>query len=162
MNNRHVVMVTIVYILVILIPYMCFTITTVKLFSNHHLIVCIYIHTELPSFELNITTSGSTQLSEDFNMTCSVVMVPGLVGDFSVVWKKMDEVISNNQQSNISIVTNVNGPVTNVTLVLSPVKFEHRGIYKCVAEYSSAITNDNITISDDYQLTVSCKFVFKK
>ena len=92
-------------------------------------------------------------------MTCSVVMVPGLVGDFSVVWKKMDEVISNNQQSNISIVTNVNGPVTNVTLVLNPVKFEHRGIYECVAEYSSAITNDNITISDEYQLTVSCKFV---
>ena len=113
---------------------------------------------ELPPLELNISTSGYTQVGQSFNITCSVIVVEGLVVQPSVTWMKMDDVsMGDLDELNIPTITLIDGPVTNVTIVLDPVLFEHRGVYKCMAEFNISLTNDDVSDSEEYELIVDCK-----
>ena len=113
---------------------------------------------EIPPLQLNISTSGYTDVGQSFNMTCSVRVVEGLVEQPNVTWTKMDDVsMGDLDDLNITTVTVIDGPVTNVTIILDPVLFEHRGVYICMAEFNISLTFDGDSDSQEYELIVSCK-----
>ena len=113
---------------------------------------------EMPPLELNISTSGYTEVGQSFNMTCTVRVVEGLVEQPNVTWMKMDDVsMGDLDELNIPTMTVIDGPVTNVTIVLDPVLFEHRGVYICMAEFNISLTIDADSDSQEYILIVDCK-----
>ena len=113
---------------------------------------------ELPPLELNISTSGYTEVGQSFNITCSVRVVEGLVQQPNVTWMKMDDVsMGDLDELNIPTITVIDGPVTNVTIILDPVLFEHRGVYICMAEFNISLTNDADSDSQEYTLVVDCE-----
>ena len=103
---------------------------------------------------VNISTSGSTEVGQSLNITCTVVLVEGLVGNISIKWDKMDG-ISDLEDLNITVVRVSDGPVT---LMLDPVQFNYRGLYMCEAMYNVSLTNDGDSLTEVTQLTVDCKF----
>ena len=119
---------------------------------------CLSSFLEMPPIEMNISTSGDTQVGQSFNMTCSVRVVKGLVQQPNVTWMKMDDVsMGDLNELNISSITVIDGSVTNVTVILDPVLFEHRGVYTCMAEFNITLTNDADSDSQEYILIVDCK-----
>ena len=119
---------------------------------------CLSLFLEIPSLELNISISGYTEVGQSFNMTCSVRVVEGLVQQPNVTWMRMDDVsMGDLDDLNITTVTVIDGPVTNVTVILDPVLFEHRGVYICMAEFNISLTNDADSDSQEYKLIVDCK-----
>ena len=114
----------------------------------------------MPPLELNISTSGYTEVGQSFNMTCSVRVVEGLVQQPDVTWMKMDNVsMGDLDELNIPTITVIDGSVTNVTVILDPVLFEHRGVYICIAEFNISLTNDADSDSQEYELIVDCKII---
>ena len=114
----------------------------------------------MPPLELNITTSGYTEIGQSFNITCSVRVVEGLVQQPDVTWTKMDDVsMGDLDELNIPTITVIDGSVTNLTVILDPVLFEHRGVYICMAEFNISMTNDDDSDSQEYTLIVDldCK-----
>ena len=110
---------------------------------------------ELPPLELNISTSGDTEVGLSFSITCSVRVV---VQQPNVTWMKMDDVsMGDLNDLNITTITVIDGPVTNVTVILDPVLFEHRGVYICMAEFNISLTFDGDSDSQEYELIVDCK-----
>ena len=75
--------------------------------------------------EVNISTSGSVEVGQSLNITCTVVFVEGLVGEINITWYQLDD-ISELEDLDLPVVTVVDGPVTNVTLILDPVQFSYR------------------------------------
>ena len=68
---------------------------------------------------------------------------------------KMD--VGDLDELNITTITTIDGPVTNLTVVLDQVLFEHRGVYICMAEFNISLTNDADSNSQEYILIVDCK-----
>ena len=113
---------------------------------------------ELPPLQLNISTSGYTEVGQSLNMTCSVRVVEGLVQQPNVTWTKMDDVsMGDLDELNITTITVIDGSITNVTVMLDPVLFEHRGMYICIAEYNISLTYDADSNSQEYIIIVYCK-----
>ena len=108
--------------------------------------------------EVNISTSGSVEIGQSLNITCTVVFVEGLVGGINITWDKMER-ISELEDLDIPVVTVVDGPVTNVTLILDPVQFSYRGVYMCEAMYNVTQTFDADSLTDMIELTVDCKCI---
>ena len=96
---------------------------------------------DLPDLEVNIFTSGSVEVGQSLNITCTVVLVEGIVGGINITWDKM-EGISELEELDLPVVTVVDGPVTNLTLILDPVQFNYRGVYMCEALYNVTQTFD--------------------
>ena len=91
-------------------------------------------------------------------MTCSVRVVELLVQQPNVKWMKKDDVSKGDlDELNIPPITVIDGSVTNVTVILDPVLFEHRGVYICMAEFNIPLTNDADSDSQEYELIVDCK-----
>ena len=63
---------------------------------------------------------------------------------------------------NTTTVTVIDGSVTNVTVILDPVLFEHRGVYMCMADYNISLTNDADSDSREYILIIDCKLLIIK
>ena len=97
--------------------------------------------------EVNIFTSGSVEVGQSLNITCTVVLVEGLVGGVNITWDKMDD-ISELEDLDLPVVTVVDGPVTNVTLILDPVQFNYRGVYMCEALYNVTQTFDADSLTE--------------
>ena len=122
------------------------------------LILNIISFSELPPLELNISTSGYTDVGQSFNITCSVRVFEGLVQQLNVMWMKMDDVSMGDLNGlNIPTITVIDGSVTNVTVILDPVLFEHRGVYICMAEFNISLVNDSGSDSQEYILLLSCE-----
>ena len=114
----------------------------------------------MPFLELNISTSGYTEVGQSFNITCSVRVVEGLVQQPNVTWMKVDDVsMGDLDELKITTITVIDGSVTNVTVILDPVLFEHRGVYICMAEFNISLTNDADSDSQEYALIVDCKLL---
>ena len=107
---------------------------------------------------MDISTNGSTEVGLSFNITCSVRVVEGLVEQPNVTWIKMDDLsMGDLDELNIATVTVIDGSVTNVTVILDPVLFQHRGVYICIADYNITLTNDADSDSQEYELIMDCK-----
>ena len=107
---------------------------------------------------MDISTNGSTVVGLSFNITCSVRVVEGLVEQPNVAWYKMDDVsMGDLDELNIAAITVIDGSVTNVTVILDPVLFQHRGVYICIADYNISLTNDADSDSQEYEIIVDCK-----
>ena len=112
----------------------------------------------MPPLELNISTSGYTEVGQSFNMTCTVRVVEGLVEQPNVTWMKMDDVsMGDLDDLNITTITVIDGSVTNVTVILDPVLFEHRGVYICIAVFNISLTFDSESDSQEYKFVLSCE-----
>ena len=110
---------------------------------------------------LSISTVGSTEVGQSLYITCTVTVVEGLVVQPTVEWVKMDDV-SMGDINNLSIpnVTAIEGGVISVTIVLEPVRFEHRGMYYCMGMFNaSGVTSDAQDSLDTFRLTVNCKYI---
>ena len=71
---------------------------------------------------------------------------------------KMEDVsMGDLNELNIATITVIDGSVTNVTVILDPVLFEHRGVYICIAVFNVSLTNDVDSDSQEYELIVHCK-----
>ena len=91
-------------------------------------------------------------------MTCSFRVVEGIVQQPNVTWIKMDDVsMGDLNELNITTITVTDGSVTNVTVILDPVLFEHRGVYICMADFNVSLTNDADSDSQEYILIFDCK-----
>lgn len=107
---------------------------------------------------LSISTVGSTEVGQSLYITCTVTVVEGLIVQPTISWTKMDDLdVDDINNLNIPNVTVIDGGVTNVTIVLEPVEFRHRGMYYCMSMFNVTGTNDAQEISDAYTLTVDCK-----
>ena len=126
---------------------------------NVYLILIMLFFKVLPPMGLSISSVGSTEVGQSLYITCTVTVVEGLVLQPTIVWTKMDDVsMGDINELNIPNVTMIEGGVTNVTIMLEPVKFEHRGMYYCMGMFNvTGITNDARDNSSDYNLTVNCK-----
>ena len=115
---------------------------------------------EIPPLELNISTSGYTEVGLSLNMTCSVRVVEGLVEQPNVAWMKMDDVsMGDLDELNITTVTVTDGILTNVTVILDRVLLEHRGVYICMAEFNTSLTYDGDSDSRQCILIIDCKLL---
>ena len=126
---------------------------------NVYLILIMLFFIALPPMGLSISSVGSTEVGQSLYITCTVTVVEGLVVQPTVVWTKMDDAsMGDINDLNIPNVTVIEGGVTHVTIMLEPVKFEHRGMYCCMGTFNvTGITNDARDNSNDYNITVSCK-----
>ena len=109
---------------------------------------------DLPELKVNILSSGSTEVGQKLNITCSVTLVAGLE-NLTIKWDEPDGV-------DLVQVRTSDGPVTNFTLVLDPILFDHKGVYTCIAEYNIIVTGDADSLSETHDLVVDCKFILIK
>ena len=103
----------------------------------------------MPPLEVNISTSGYTEVGQSFNMTCSVRVVEGLVQQPNVTWMKMDDVsLYINIKNNITTIDDVavkgqydsndNNNKADKNLWISPVSKFHkicRPVFNLVSNY---------------------------
>ena len=123
----------------------CYWSRCVLTFSINYLVI--------PELEVNISTSGYSQVGLSFNMTCSVRVVEGLVQQPNVTWMKMDDVsMGDLDDLNIPTITVIDGSVTNVTVILDPVLLEHRGVYICHTSI--------VDIASEYILLLDCELPY--
>ena len=88
----------------------------------------------LPLFEVNIITHGTSELDQTFTLECSVKQLDGMPISYTVTWDKTDGISDLNGQLNSSIA----GSMTTLSLMLSPVTFDHRGEYRCTVKYNTS------------------------
>ena len=120
--------------------------------------------------QLNIVTDGSTEVGQNFNITCTVRVVERLVVKPTIEITKMntsDTYLLQDINVPYSIITDDTGSESNWTLTLEPVRFEDRGVYRCMAKFN--VTGVNGTIDpttatydvqstvEDFELIVNCK-----
>ena len=111
---------------------------------------------DLPELKVNISSSGSTEVGQKLNITCSVTLVDGLK-NLTIKWDKPDGITELIGVDLVQVRTS-DGPVTKLTLILDPVLFNHKGVYICMAEYNITVTDDFDSLSKSHVLVVNCKF----
>ena len=124
----------------------------------------------LPDMQLNISTVGSTEVGQNLNITCIVRVVERLVVKPTIEITKMnttDTYLLQDINVPYSIITDDTGSETNVTITLEPVRFEDRGVYRCMANFNvtgfngtndpSTATYDAQSVNMEYELVVYCK-----
>ena len=106
----------------------------------------------------NVTDSGSREVGQSFNLSCSVtllermVVTPGM--DYNITWMKMDNASQGvvGMDINIPTVMAVGDPTTTVTLTFDPLTYGDRGIYICIAEFNITTTLDAGDGFDEYAI----------
>ena len=116
---------------------------------------------DVPKLKVNILRSGSTEVGQKLNITCTVTLVDGFE-NLTIKWDEPDAGITELIGVDLFQVKTNNGPVTNLTYVLDPVLFDHKGVYTCMAEYNILITGDTDSLSETHVLLVDCKFILIK
>ena len=115
---------------------------------------------DLPELKVNISSSGSTEVGQKLNITCSVTLVAGFE-NLTLKWDEPNGITELMGVDLVQVRTN-DGPVTNLTLILEPVLFNHKGVYTCMAEYNITVTGDADSLSETHVLVVDCKFILIK
>ena len=110
----------------------------------------------LPAPQVTITPSGSSTAGSSYTLTCTVMVVNGLVVVPQVMWlKNGTSVVGGNVTSGM-----VTANTTTLTLLFNPLHTSNGGQYSCIANVSIPI----ISITSLYNtsassLTVQSKFV---
>ena len=115
-------------------------------FTIFNLHSCLELPDEIPI--INITASGSGEVGQLFNLSCSVTLVermwvsPGI--DYNITWIKMDNVSQGEIGKDISIPIEATmiDSTTTLTLTFDRLRFEDRGTYICIAEFNITTTYD--------------------
>ena len=115
---------------------------------------------DFPALRVNISSSGSTEVGEKLNITCSVTLVDGLE-NLTIKWDEPNGITELMGVDLVQVRTN-DGPVTKLTLILDPVLFDHKGTYMCIAEYNITVTDDADSLTETHVLVVDCKFILIK
>ena len=128
--------------------------------------VLIFIHVlELPDDVpmTSVTASGSAEVGQSFNLSCSVTLVermvvsPGI--DYNITWMKVNNVNEGviGKDINITTVTAMDDVTITVNLVFDPLQFGDRGNYICIAEFNVTTTQDEGIGFDEVDVVVDCK-----
>ena len=118
--------------------------------------------TALPAPQVTITPSGSSTAGSPYNLTCTVMVVNGLVVVPQVMWLK-NGVNGDIGQSVSSSSGVVSTNTTTLTLQFNPLYTSHGGQYSCIANVSLpiiSIQNFNSTLVTN--LLVQSKLVFSE
>ena len=112
--------------------------------------------TALPAPQVTITPSGSSTAGSSYTLTCTVMVVNGLVVVPQVMWlKNGTSVVRGNVTSGI-----VAANTTTLTLQFSPLHTSNGGQYSCIANVSIPIISiTNLYNTSVSSLTVQSKFV---
>ena len=111
--------------------------------NTYHLL----LYLEVDDFVTTVSSNGSQDIRSNFSLICQLETVPGLIGNSTLSWQ--------NSKGNIVEINQYSGTnLTEVTLNLSPLMFEDRGLYICIASFMSSVTNDMFSNSTEYNLTV--------
>ena len=110
-----------------------------------------------------VTPSGSSELGQPFNLSCSVTLVermvvsPGI--DYNITWMKMNSVNKGviGYDIDITTVTAMNDTTTTIKLIFDQLQFEDRGNYICMAELNVTTTLDEGIGFDEADIVVDCK-----
>ena len=108
----------------------------------------------LPAPQVTITPSGSSTSGSPYNLTCTVMVVNGLVVVPQVMWFKngVNVAVGNS----ISFASSANK--TTLTLQYNPLRTSHGGQYSCIANVSLPV----ISITSFYSNLVSSLAVQSK
>ena len=125
--------------------------------------------------QLNIVSVGSTEVGQNLNITCTVRVVERLVVKPTIKITKMNTTNTYLLQDiNVpySIITDDTGSEYNVSITLEPVRFEDRGVYRCIAEFNvtgvngtidpTTATYDAQSAVKEFELILNCKFHINK
>ena len=115
--------------------------------------------TALPAPQVTITPSGSSTAGSSYNLTCTVMVVNGLVVVPQVMWfKNGTSVIGGN---GISLTPGmVSANTTTLTLQFNPLNTSNGGQYSCIANVSlPAISITSLFSTSISNLTVQSKLV---
>ena len=120
--------------------------------------------------QLTISTVGSIEVGQNFNITCTVKVVERLVVTPTIEIMKMnttDTYLSQDINIPFTITTDDTGSETNWTIILEPVRFEDRGVYICKGDFNvtgvngtndlTTATYDGQFVEEDYELIVDCE-----
>ena len=117
--------------------------------------------------QLSISTVGSTRVSQNLNITCTVRVVERLVLTPTIEIMKMNTTDTYLLQAINTAFTDGTGSETNWTIILEPVRFEDRGVYICKADFNvtgvngttdpATATYDGQFAEEDYELIVDCE-----
>ena len=120
--------------------------------------------------QLNIVSVGSPEVGQNLNITCTVKLMERLVVKPTIQITKMnttDTYLLQDINVPYLIISDDTGSESNVTITLEPVRFEDRGVYRCIAEFNvtgvngtidpTTATYDAQSTVEDYELTVNCK-----
>jgi hypothetical protein len=127
----------------------------------------VYVE-DLPDLQVDVSTSGSTEVGQSFNITFTLRFVERFVTSPTITVMRIGD---SNDESHDDITlmdyvttTDDTGSITNATLVFDPLRFENRGMYIYSVEYNVTgvnNTNDPTTATYDgseamnnYTLTV--------
>ena len=113
--------------------------------------------TALPAPQVTITPSGSSTAGSPYTLTCTVMVVNGLVVVPQVMWlKNGTSVVGGN---GISVTTGmVSANTTTLTLQFNPLRTSNGGKYSCIANVSIPM----ISITSLYNTSVSSLTVQSK
>ena len=135
------------------------------LFVQFHYVLIFICVSELPESVpmSNVTASGSSEVGQSFNLSCSVTLLermvvsPGI--DYNITWTKMDNVSEGviGKDINITTMTTISDPITTIKLIFDPLEFGDRGKYICNVEFNVTTTQDVGTGSDEVDVIVDCK-----
>ena len=120
--------------------------------------------TALPAPQVTITPSGSSTAGSPYTLTCTVMVVNGLVVVPQVMW--LTNVIGGNGAGvaggNGILVTSgmASANTTNLTLQFNPLHTSNGGQYSCIANVSIPIISiTSLYTTSAYNVTVQSKFV---
>ena len=113
--------------------------------------------TALPAPQVTITPSGSSTAGSPYNLTCTVMVVNGLVVVPQVMWLK-NGVNGDIGQSVSSTSGVVSTNTTTLTLQFNPLYTSHGGEYSCIANVSLPV----ISITSLYSTSVTNVLVQSK
>ena len=115
--------------------------------------------TALPAPQVTITPSGSSTAGSPYNLTCTVMVVNGLVVVPQVMWLK-NGVNGDIGQSVSSTSGVVSTNTTTLTLQFNPLYTSHGGQYSCIANVSLPVISITSLYSTSVtNLTVQSTFV---
>ena len=109
---------------------------------------------DLPDPEISLSTVGSTKAGQAFSLVCNVAM-PTEALQPTVTWIKVNGGIT----SFPTATKETTLATTTLTISFSPLKFSHRGQYRCMVtlNISTVYAFDG---SKDYNISVNCEYIY--
>ena len=118
--------------------------------SYHH---CVLFFSVLPDPIIDVTTNGSTEAGQTFDLVCTVTMASDQTPRPNVTWIK-----DTGGSAVFPVNTEETTPtITTLTISFSPLTFSHRGQYQCMVTLNISTVHTFASNVDDVILQVKCE-----
>ena len=123
--------------------------------NSLRILLQLIFFSDLSEIQVEISTSGSTEGGQKLNVTCTVTLVEGFVGNLTSMWDDLD--VDANIHT-FDMIRTSDGSSSVLTIVLDPVLFDYSGTYICEAMFNTTFTNDDRANSQDHKLIVDSEY----